>query len=649
MGAFDKFIAASARRHGVSEEYLRKLIQYESKGDPNAVSPTGVRGVAQITGATGKSLGLNKRNFTDPAAQIDAAAQLAKNNRNQLTKALGRPPTDDELYLGHLQGAGGASSAFKNPTARAIDVLDPKHVKVNLPASQRGRLNTITAKEYQDIHRSNFNRAGKPTGTGTIDIGDQPSLKTLNPPTTTPKGDRLKPTIPLSQLAPTEASNTMARYPNYDQAVEDAINQVNQGGRGIQVAGLVLPSIRGPGGKMRKNPMKPPSDPNRALPPPSAVPGARTPTTAEEAANAQRAYERQQGLKTKADRVRRGDPATIQGPQQQGAPIAGGSSQITTPAQPGSTAPINPRSVPTQRITRDQATGAATVGGAAAVGAAAGDAASRVDPAVAAVQQQIQGRPDPNLAAQSDPASQAAIAARISGRKGPIAPTSPAAAGANPMSPENPDVTRQILSQAMPVIQDAMKEPQVASAAKVVAGGMARAAAKRQAMQADMQNDPTYYQMQAARKAGGSGGADPLNERAMAMAVNQDYQRPRSSPRSMPAGPQQASRPLPPKIAAAVAKDQSRVQPQELGDNRQLPPEVAQQFPVEDPTKAGLSPAVRGLPSVQSAQPQMGVAGAPGSPPMNDPSMMALMQFFMQQQQPPQPDPMGMSIPMGAP
>ncbi len=646
MGAFDKFIAASARKHGVSEEYLRKLIQYESRGDPNAVSPTGVRGIAQITSETGRGLGLNRRNFTDPAAQIDAAAQLAKKNQGQLTRALGRPPTDDELYLGHLQGAGGASASFKNPNARAIDILDPDAVKANLPREYRSRLNTITAKEYQDIHRANFNRSP-----GTIDITDQPSLKTLNPPS--PKGDRLdkQPTIPLSQLAPTEQSTPMARYPSYDQAVAEAINQVNGGRGGVQYAGLVLPAIRGPGGRMRANPLKTPNV-QKGLPSPEQVPGARTPSAQEEVENARKAYERQMELRAKADRVRRGEPAEVQGPQQS-APIAGGSSQLTPPPPPGSTAPIQPRGVPTQRITRDQATGAATVGGAAAVGAAAGDAASRrSDPAVDAVQQSIQGAPDPNLAVQNDPARQAAIAARIAGRPSGQIPAQ-RGPGASVQSEASSPAANSIMAQAAPMIQKVMSDPEGRQAVQTIV----RKVAETHGQQADMQNDPTYYQMMASRGQMPGGMQD---DRAMERAVMMDNQRRMQggapSARGVPAA---RGRPQVDVGEAQYTKDQSQV-PQEKGDTRGLPPEVAQQFPVP-PTPANIpTPVPQGYPQVpplpsrvptQRIQPggplPNGRPGAaqpwpyqtPPSPeatnpsgqmqqPQMDPAMMQLMSFF---------------------
>jgi len=250
------------------------------------------------------------------------------------------------------------------------------------------------------------------------------------------------------------------------------------------------------------------------------------------------------------------------------------------------------------------------------------------------------GRGSRAAAPSMDPSE---VAGRTSGRAPEMGPS---------------DVVGQLMEQIAPVIKQVAADPVGGPALQTAVKVGLQKKAQIDARRADMQNDPTFYQQMAARKAGGSGGADPLNERAMMMAVNQDYQTPRTSPRRQVASAvatpqqQQSQRQIPPQIAAAIAKDQSRVPQQELGDNRGLPPEVAQQFPQqqipEDPTKHGLSPAIANLPSSRSMQPQMGVAGAPGSPPMNDPSMMALMQFFMQQQQQ-QPDPMGMSIPMGAP
>src|SRR5213078_3368430 len=62
--------------------------------DSSAVSKTGVLGLMQITKRTGHKYGLTGKNFTDPLAQIDAAAQLHRDNLKaaggDLRKAIAR-------------------------------------------------------------------------------------------------------------------------------------------------------------------------------------------------------------------------------------------------------------------------------------------------------------------------------------------------------------------------------------------------------------------------------------------------------------------------------------------------------------------------------------------------------------------------------
>ena len=57
----------------------------------------------------------------------DGAARLAADNKTALTRTLGRPPTDAELYIAHQQGAGGAAALLSNPTATAAEALAPAY------------------------------------------------------------------------------------------------------------------------------------------------------------------------------------------------------------------------------------------------------------------------------------------------------------------------------------------------------------------------------------------------------------------------------------------------------------------------------------------------------------------------------------------
>ena len=53
----------------------------------------------------------------DPVASSNAAAQLTQTNEKSLTNALGRTPTDGEMYLAHQQGAVGAGKILSHPDA----------------------------------------------------------------------------------------------------------------------------------------------------------------------------------------------------------------------------------------------------------------------------------------------------------------------------------------------------------------------------------------------------------------------------------------------------------------------------------------------------------------------------------------------------
>ena len=100
-GPFDALIQTAAANHGVPYDLLHKQLFIESSFNPNAVSPTGPRGIGQFTKATGRAYGLvTDEDFFDPAKSIDAAARHMRDN----LKIAG----GDELkaLLAYNQGAG---------------------------------------------------------------------------------------------------------------------------------------------------------------------------------------------------------------------------------------------------------------------------------------------------------------------------------------------------------------------------------------------------------------------------------------------------------------------------------------------------------------------------------------------------------------
>lgn len=72
----DGQIASTASNYGVSPALLSRVIGIESGGNPNAVSSTGVQGIAQITQDTWKTWNPGIPYSTDPQAQLNTAAQI---------------------------------------------------------------------------------------------------------------------------------------------------------------------------------------------------------------------------------------------------------------------------------------------------------------------------------------------------------------------------------------------------------------------------------------------------------------------------------------------------------------------------------------------------------------------------------------------
>jgi len=69
------YIAKAESRYGLPTGSLRALASVESQGNPDAVSPTGVTGLFQVTLGTGKRYGLTATNRTNPYLNTNGAAQ----------------------------------------------------------------------------------------------------------------------------------------------------------------------------------------------------------------------------------------------------------------------------------------------------------------------------------------------------------------------------------------------------------------------------------------------------------------------------------------------------------------------------------------------------------------------------------------------
>lgn len=147
-GLSDAIAKVSAAR-GVDPAYMTRLASVESGGNVNAANPnSSARGPFQFINSTAKQYGLANPN--DPAASSDAAARLTLDNKAALTQALGREPTQGELYLAHQQGAGGAAKILANPNAPIESIVGPEAARLN------GATPGMTAGQFAQKWTSRF-------------------------------------------------------------------------------------------------------------------------------------------------------------------------------------------------------------------------------------------------------------------------------------------------------------------------------------------------------------------------------------------------------------------------------------------------------------------------------------------------------------
>lgn len=120
--------ASAGNAGGFSPAGIARTVQIESGGNPKAVNGNAA-GLAQFEPDTWRKYGQGSP--FDPGQAIAATARYSAANAPILAQALGRPPTDAELYLAHQQGGAGAAKLLANPNARAGDLVGDAAIRNN--------------------------------------------------------------------------------------------------------------------------------------------------------------------------------------------------------------------------------------------------------------------------------------------------------------------------------------------------------------------------------------------------------------------------------------------------------------------------------------------------------------------------------------
>jgi hypothetical protein len=115
-------IRQRARAAGEDPEAAVAIAMIESRLDPNARNPkSSAAGVFQFIDETWANMGGGDK--FDADLNVRRGVQLMRENREALSRALGRDPQPWELYLAHQQGAAGATAMLRNPERPAVEVL----------------------------------------------------------------------------------------------------------------------------------------------------------------------------------------------------------------------------------------------------------------------------------------------------------------------------------------------------------------------------------------------------------------------------------------------------------------------------------------------------------------------------------------------
>ncbi|WP_208541611.1 transglycosylase SLT domain-containing protein [Bartonella capreoli] len=246
-------ISQAAQRYDLPESFLKRVAMIESGGDPNARNKnSSAGGLYQFLDSTARQYKLD--NKFDPLQSIDAMARLTKDNIRYLQTALGRAPSEAELYLAHQQGPAGAARLIKNPDAPASQLLSAQAIALN------GGRPGATAGDFMNHVYQQYNRTAQPEQgyRNTVPPRGMQRLQNVM------QGDQL-----VAQNAPLQEQGGHADFlkkgvagltqlikenaQNYDQQIQMAQNQMMQqpvfaqgGTRPADLTPLIDPSRRQP-------------------------------------------------------------------------------------------------------------------------------------------------------------------------------------------------------------------------------------------------------------------------------------------------------------------------------------------------------------------------------------------------------------------
>jgi hypothetical protein len=186
-------IAALAQQYGLDPAYADAVASRESSFNPNAHASKSIYGLFQMSGPLRAKYGVPLG--ADVATQVRGFAAFTNDLKQEMTTALGREPTNSELYLGHYWGpqraAGVISGHYADMPAR--DVFTPQELAANPNLDPDKPVGEIAQGITADIGKRSARYGGQGgtevadlTGYGTADEAPPAAAADVKQETTAP-------------------------------------------------------------------------------------------------------------------------------------------------------------------------------------------------------------------------------------------------------------------------------------------------------------------------------------------------------------------------------------------------------------------------------------------------------------------------------
>lgn len=151
-----------ARRNGIDPSYMLATAERESSFNPNLGGTGTIKGAYQMTRALRQQYGIPEHGAT-LEQQNAGFHKYTDDLRKDMSRRMGRDPTDSELYMGHHFGPYRASKMATgqyHPNTPVQQIFNPLEMRGNPHFARAGTVGNLTQQTLGDMDR----RLGKYTG-----------------------------------------------------------------------------------------------------------------------------------------------------------------------------------------------------------------------------------------------------------------------------------------------------------------------------------------------------------------------------------------------------------------------------------------------------------------------------------------------------